>query len=330
MHSRILQASTAALALALVPATAFAQSQGPFVGYLAADPSYGSPTAIPVQNAQVALDLFDIQAEGTDTQTPDGDADTIGGAITYGKAGLQKLECYDLHYQHARRIGEGSRMRFLLDVPVNIVHADLFTATFPNGVGGTFTANFGGATAVYGTVNAGIEVPVKTNFTLTPRVSYSNLQTGTYFGKGGERASASITSRYRFAQVGRGDLVIGGMVDYSHTIKLGLAKPLFFQSEGLWTLRGGIAYQLPLKKRMFGRQSSLRASYVFTALTGIDHLPYNHLHELGVSIGVRTREAEQKSRFEQLRMGLLYTHSANTLTSKANYDAASLTLGYRF
>ncbi|WP_353230186.1 hypothetical protein [Novosphingobium sp.] len=330
MHSRILQASTAALALAMVPATAYAQTQGPFVGYQAADPSYGSPTSMPVQNAQVALDLFNIQAEGTDTQTPDGDSDTIGGAFTYGKAGLQKLERYDLHYQHARRIGEGSRMRFLLDVPVNIIHADLFTATFPNGAGGTFTANFGGATAVYGTVNAGIEVPVKPNFTLTPRASYSNLQTSTYFGKGGERAGASITSRYKFAQVGRGDLVIGGMVDYSHTLKLGLAKQLFFQPQGLWTLRGGLAYQMPLKSRMFGRQSSFRASYVFTALTGIDHLPYNQIHELGISIGVRTREAEQKSRFEQIRMGLLYTHSPSTITSQANYDAATLTLGYRF
>ena len=308
---------------------ALAQTNGGAQGYASTEPRYGSPNSMPVQNAQVALDMFDVQPEGAAAFTPEGDSDTVGGAFTYGKAGLQKVERYDLHYQHARRIGEGSRARFLLDVPVSIEHANSFTLV------DTFTTppttfKIGPGTAVYGTINAGVEFPVTPNFLVTPRIDYSNLQADDYFGKGAEQLGASVTVRYRLAQVGRGDLVFGGMGAYQHNVKTFLAKQAFFSPDHLWTLRGGLAYQLPLKHRMFGRQTSLRMSYVFTYLTGIPFMSYQKIHEVGASIGVRTREAEQKNRFEQIRVGLLYTHTDNQFTSAASYDALSLTLGYRF
>ena len=93
-------------------------------GYQSAEPRYGSPNSMQFQNASVALDLFDIQPEGAEAFTPEGDSDTIGGAFTYDKAGFQTGKRLDLHYQHARRLGEGTRARLLIDVPVSINHAD--------------------------------------------------------------------------------------------------------------------------------------------------------------------------------------------------------------
>ena len=304
---------------------------GGYEGYGVGEPRYGSPNSMQFQNAAVSLDLFDVQPEGADAFTPEGDSDTIGGAFTYGKAGFQHDERYDLHYQHARRIGEGTRARFLVDVPVSIAHYDQYDVQFKFGntpVGPPVP--FGGHTAVYGTVNVGVEFPVTPNFLVTPRISYSNTQAGSYFAKDAELANGSVTGRYKLPQVGRGDLVFGGMIAYSHTIDTFLAKQPFFDSLDFWTARGGLAYQLPLKRRIFGRQSSLRASYVFTEQFGEKGFAYTQVHEAGVSIGVRTREAEQKNRFEQMRVGLLYTHTKNNFTGAAGYDAVTATFGYRF
>lgn len=303
---------------------------GGYQGYSSAEPRNGSPNSMQFQNASVALDMFDFQPEGADAFTPEGDSDTVGGAFTYDKAGFQRGERLDLHYQHARRIGEGSRARLIVDVPVNISHYDRYDVQFNYfGQVGTLLP-FGGHTAVYGTVNVGIEVPVTPNLLLTPRVSYSNTQAGSYFANDAELANASLTGRYKLPQVGRGDLVFGGMIAYSHTIDTFLAKQPFFDSSAFWTARGGLAYQLPLKRRIFGRQSSIRASYVFTEQFGDPGFAYSQVHEVGVNIGVRTREAEQKNRFEQMRVGLLYTHTKNNFTSKAGYDAVTATFGYRF
>lgn len=307
------------------------QPCGEYQGYSVGEPRYGSPSSLQFQNAAVALDLFDVQPEGADAFTPEGDSDTVGGAFTYGKAGFQRLQRYDLHYQHARRIGEGTRARFLVDVPVSVAHYDQYDVRFTLG-GKPFgpTQSFGGHSAVYGTVNVGVEFPVTPNFLVTPRVSYSNSQAGSYFAKDAELANASVTGRYKLPQIGRGDLVLGGMIAYSHTINTFLAKQPFFDSIDFWTARGGLAYQLPLKRRFFGRQSSVRASYVFTEQFGEQGFAYTQIHEAGINIGVRTREAEQKNRFEQMRVGLLYTHTKNNFTSKAGYDAVTATFGYRF
>jgi opacity protein-like surface antigen len=317
-----------AAAIAFVPAAGFAQvincnTQCPGLqGASALEPRYGGSNSMQFQNAAVALDLNEFEPDGTE---PSGDADTIGGAATYGKAGFQKYERFDLHYQHARRIKEGSRARLLIDVPLSVSHANEFSVSFFGGSPFKF-----GGTAVYGTLNVGLELPVNPNFLITPRIAYSNLQAGQYFGYDAELVTGSVTTRYKLPQVGRGDLTFGGMAAYSHTIDTFLAKQPGYTSADYWTLRGGLAYQLPLKHRMFGRQSSIRASYVFTYETGQPFMMYKKVHELGLNIGVRTREAEQKNRFEQLRVGVLYTHATNEFTSQAHSDAGTLTLGYRF
>jgi len=114
------------------------------------------------------------------------------------------------------------------------------------------------------------------------------------------------------------------------TIDTFLAKQPFYSTTENYVLRNGLAYQLPLKSRIFGRQSSLRASYVFTYNGGDQGLAYRELHEFGLNFGVRTREAEQKNGFEQMRIGVLYTHARNVYDTKSGYDAFTLTAGYRF
>ena len=297
-------------AAALVPASVRAQAYGG---------TYGSPNSIQFQAVSAALNLQDIQPEGEDRFGPEGDADTIGGAVTYWDVPGQDGERFEGHYQHARRVFKGSRARLVIDVPFDVLHANGNTTKF--GV-------FNGSTAELGTVSVGLELPAMPNWLITPRVSYGLVHADDFFGGEGEMATASLTSRYQIRKIGRGDLVIGNSVAYTHSAKLITSQP-FFAPTVNWVFRNGLAYQLPLKNRMFGRQSSLRASYVFTIATK-DPVNYKREHELGLSIGVRTREAEQKNGFEQLRIGVLYTHSQFVYQANSGYDAITATFGYRF
>ena len=279
-------------------------------GSYAAEPRYGSPNSMQFQAVSTALDLNTLDPE--DGYDVGGDADTIGGAFTYFGAGGQEGQRYEGRYQRQSRLGEGTRARLLIDLPIAALHAD--------GIG----------TAVYGTLNGGIELPVKPNWLVTPRLAYGNLQAGRNFFYDGELGTVSVTSRYKLPQVGRGDLTIGNMVAYAHTLNTFLSHQPGYTDSDVFTFRNGLAYQLPLKRRMFGRQTSLRGSYVFTYTTGETGIAFKQIHEVGLNIGVRTREAEQKNRFEQMRIGLLYTHGTNEFSGKAGYDAATLTVGYRF
>ncbi|MEJ7927066.1 hypothetical protein WG908_09895 [Sphingobium sp. AN641] len=278
----------------------------------------GSPNSIQHVQVSTALNLNDLEFDD-DPETADfemeGDADVVGGAVSYwGSAGVEGQR-YELRYQKQFRPFEGSRARVLIDTPLNILHVN------------------DGKTAVIGTLSTGVEIPVQPNWLITPRIAYGITDAGRYFGStSNELLTVSATSRYKIGQVGRGDLTIGNMVAYSTTTKIGLGrKPAFgYLREEVITFRNGLAYQLPLKGRMFGgRQGSIRASYVWTKLID-DPQSYEDVHEVGVSIGVRTREAEQKNRFEQLRVGLLYTRGISTFSHDFDYDAVSLTLGYRF
>lgn len=305
----MMKAIVSAIVLALLPGTALA---APYL------PITGSPNSLQFQSGRTALNLETVEPEGEDRQGPQGDSDTIGGAFTYWGVRGQSGQRYDVHYQHARRVSEGSRMRFLVDVPINVLHSG------PD----RLINEPAGATAVLGTVSAGLEVPVQKNWLITPRVSYGVASAGRFFGGDGEILTGSVTSRAKIGNLGRGDLILGNMVSYTHTVRV-LTGKNFFGTTVNWVFRNGAAYQLPLKTRIFGRQASLRASYVFTTATK-DPLFYKNVHEVGFSIGVRSREAEQKNRFDQLRIGILYTHSKNEFAANFDYDAATLTLGYRF
>lgn len=306
--------SLAACLAALAPGLALAATT--------AQPTYGSPNSVQFQAARTALDLHDVDFDfessgdaGEEGPLIDGDSDTVGAAFTYWGFTGQQGQRFDLRYQRARRLGEGTRARLLIDAPINILRADR------EGVSP-------GGTALLGTLSVGVELPVKPNWLITPRVSYGFVAAGQFFGGAGEIATGSVTSRFKLPSVGRGSLTLGNSIIHTRTIKLFSENAFRARSENvLW--RNGVAYQLPLKARMFGRQASLRASYVFTFTTGGKSL-YEQIHEAGLSIGVRTREAEQKNRFEQLRVGVLYTRSKHEFARQFGYDSLTLTLGYRF
>ncbi|MEK7342968.1 MAG: hypothetical protein AABZ73_03995 [Pseudomonadota bacterium] len=278
--------------------------------------SIGSPNSMQHTAITTALNLNDLDYDD-DPDTPgfdiEGDADTIGGAFTYwGSAGVEGQR-YELRYQKAMRVSEGSRARILIDPVLNVLHVN------------------DGQTTIMGTLSTGVELPVQPNWLITPRVAYSASDNDGYFGASSEVLTLSATSRYKIAQVGRGDLTIGNMVGWSTTTDIGIGKdPGFYFKEDVWSFRNGVAYQLPFKGRMFGgRQGSLRASYTWTKLTG-DPQSYEDVHEAALSVGIRTREAEQKSRAEQLRIGLIYTHGTSSFSHDFDFDAVTLTVGYRF
>ncbi|HZK98746.1 MAG TPA: hypothetical protein VFC47_02510 [Caulobacteraceae bacterium] len=301
------------IAAVAVPILAHGQTMGYYAGY----PTYGAPNSVQFQIQRGNLDLADVDVEGDARFTAQGDSDTIGAAFTYFDDSGADGERYDAHYEKAWRPFAGSRDRALLDVPVNLVVLPSSTTTSQSG---TFTTPTGYAGT--GSVNAGLEIPVAPNWSLTPRVAYGLADSNAAIGANSEILSGSVTSRYRFAQVGRGDLVLGDMVGYTTTVNSGIVSQPFYAAEHNWVLRNGVAYQWPLEQRLFGRQSSVRLSYVNTEVLG-DQVAYRDYHEFAVSVGVRTREAELKNKFELLRFGLMWTNSGS-------YNAATVTAGYRF
>jgi hypothetical protein len=277
----------------------------------------GSPNSLQHSAVSTALDLssFDFDNDpDVDGFAVEGDADTIGGAFTYWGSAGQEGQRYDLRYEKAFRASEGSRARILVTPVLNILHA--------NNVG----------TATLGTLSVGVELPVQPNWLITPRIAYGITDAGPKFGStSSELLTLSASSRYKIAQLGRGDLTIGNMVGWSRTLDLGLGRePGFYIRENVFTFRNGLAYQLPFKGRMFGgRQGSLRASYTWTKLTD-DPQSYEDVHEAAINVGVRLRETAQKSGSELLRVGLIYTHGTNSFSHDFDYDAVTLTVGYRF
>ena len=282
------------------------------------NPLFGSPDSAQTAAVEGGFDLRDVQPEGEERFGPAGDTDTVGLAFTYWGAGGQKGQRYDFHYRHARHLFEGGRARLMIDLPVRVLHANRAKSLFGNT----------GGTALLATLNVGVEFPVTRNWVVTPRVSYGFTTASKALGGDGEIATGSINSRLRIPNIGRGEFIIGNSVAYTHTLKA-LTKDKFFLPTTNWVFRNGLAYQYPLKARLWGRSTSVRASYVFTTAAQ-DPLVYRDVHELGLSLGVRSREAEQHASFEQVRLGVLYTHSRNQFVPGGSYNAGTITLGFRF
>ena len=256
---------------------------------------YGTPHSIQFAIFQQTLNLDDIDVEGSGRFTDEGDADTIGAAYThFGSNGVEGNRV-EGRFEKSWRPFSGSRARAILDVRGQAVW-------------------IGSHVSGGGLVTGAIEVPVKPNWSLTGRVGVGGVLSESFFGSGGAIYTASATSRWRAAQLGRGDLVIGNSAIFTGVTINGGAKNVAF--------RNGLAYQFPLKGLVFGRQTSMRVSYTNTYVAG-DPVPYDLYHELALNFGVRLRQNEQKSRFESLRVGLLYTRASN-------YNAGTLTVGYRF
>lgn len=277
--------------------------------------AYGNPNSVQTQAFQTALGLEEFEPE-----VPMADVDAIGLNGTYWKAGGQDGQRIDGWYRHGSRIAEGSRTRFVIDLPVSVVRA--------NAEGrGVFRLPV--RTALLATLSAGVEFHATPDWTLTPRASYSIVVADKAFGGDRELVTASLSSLYRISNVGRGVVTVGNMVGYSTTTGDFLLDARDAGQTRNWMFRNGVAYQLPLQGRVFGRAGTLRGSYTYSILTK-DVVPYDEVHQAAISLGVRGREGGQTSAFELLRIGLMYTHADHQFLPNAGFDAVTLTFGYRF
>ncbi|RYM14516.1 hypothetical protein [Sphingobium cupriresistens] len=278
--------------------------------------SCGSPDSANFRAVADALDMdFDFDL--------DGDSDTIGGAATAWSVANEDGQRFDLKYAKGIRLSERNRTRLLITVPARYLNV--------NSTAGGLASAHGGLKAFSIGLGVGVQIPVSTNWWLTPRVSYTATDASKGLGGDGELASATLSSNYRFAGIGRGELTMGNLVGYTQTVRTGITSQDsadYFKQRNWW-FRNGLAYQLPLGGRMFGRQTSLRTSYVFT-LGAKDTMAFEQVHEAAINFGFRMRETEQRAGSDLLRVGLLYTHAKNEYFKNADYDSLTLTVGYRF
>lgn len=276
----------------------------------------GAPIGATYMTIADSLDMnFDFDASG--------DTSVLGGSATQWSVANEDGQRAELKYARGFQLSEGSRTRLTITVPMNYVRV----GSAKGGIAGAH----GGLSAFSTGIAVGVSVPVSANWWLTPRVSYTMTQASDAIGGDGELVAATVSSNVRFAGFGRGELTMGNMVGYTQTVRIGLAgqdKADYFKQQNFW-FRNGLAYQLPLKSRMFGRDTSVRASYTFTLGTK-DQLSYRKIHEGAISFGLRMRETEQRTDADLLRVGLMYTHASNDILKKADYDSVSAFIGYRF
>lgn len=291
----------AVIAALFLPAVAHAQ--------YAYEPTYGSTNSTQFRAFSSLSDVSSLQLEGPQRFTEAGDTDVIGGAYTRWEDTVVDGNRYEGHYQKSWRPFEGQRTRAMIYIPVDVITV--------NGKSETTAAIVGS-----------LEYPINDNWSLTPGAAFGAAWVPAALGLDGSMVMGSVTSRYRFPQVGRGDLVLADEIAYSHTLNGVLtSKQPFYAATASWIYRNGLGYQFPLETMMFGRQSSMRISYTYTYLDG-DPVGQNNYNEVAVSLGVRNREAAAKNAFDLLRFGLVFNWGQNIGGAVAK--EGTLTVGYRF
>ena len=257
---------------------------------------YGGPNSAQFLAITQSLDLASIDVEGPMRFDLDGDADTIGVTGTYFEAeGDTDGVRGELRYEKSWRPFEGNRNRVRL-----------------NAVGQALSVD--DKSNLNASLSLGMEMPVSNDWSVTPRASIAASSGSDYFGGDGYVGAVSLGSRYRFPQVARGDLVIGNLIAFTAESE---------DDTQNWILRNGMAYQYPLKQRVFGRQATVRGSYVYTNIEG-DDVGIDDYHEIAVNVGVRMREGDLRTGSELLRFGVLVT------LADFDYRAVTATIGYRF
>ncbi|MET0372461.1 MAG: hypothetical protein ABW039_13930 [Sphingobium sp.] len=307
--------------------------------------SCGNPNSVQAQALNTAFDIQSIDEEGSARfEMPD--SDLVGLAMSRWVTGGHDGERLDISWQHSSRIAEGSRARLLINLPLSVIRTDP-VAYYLSPPRQFVRVALEKQLTVQGSISAAVEFPVTKSWTLTPRatVGFSDEERPSRVTtielvsappptrnsgdpSNAELATLSLMSRYS-TRVGRGDLVLGNMIAYSTTVKIGLVNVPYYQRSGGFAFTNGLAYQLPLKQRLFGHQTSMRISYAFTHLD-CERAPYKDYHQAALNFGVRIREQSAKAGMDMLRIGLSYLHANNLYNRDADHDALSLNLGYRF
>lgn len=274
-----------------------------FSRYSAIDPLAGNPGSLQALMVRSALDLTNGDSLVEGGANTSGDPWIVGASYTVGSAGRFNVGRTDGRIQRGFRIFEGNRALLKFDLPFSYAHANKITS---------YTAQIG----------IGLEMPlIEQRWSIEPRVAYGAVYSK-QAGTGGTILQGSLTSRYVVEGLGRGRLVIGNMVGYGATLNPPGTSSTLNPDLRNWSFRNGLAYEMPLKMRMGGRLTSLRASYGFTAFAG-DKLRNNTFHEATLSFGLRGREESVRASRDLVRLNL------NTTQSRG-YHSYTAGLGFRF
>ncbi len=268
-----------------------------------ADPLAGNPNSLQASLTRSALDLTNGDSAIEEGANTAGDPWIVGATYTRGSAGRFDIDRLDGRVQRSFRVLEGNRALLKFDLPFNY-------------------SRLNGSSVYSVQVGLGLEVPViAQRWSLEPRIAYGVVASRDA-GSVGHIAQASLTSRYVVQGLGRGRLVIGNMIGYSQTLDPPVTEANINPEIKNISLRNGVAYEFPLKSRIGGRMSSLRASYGFTNYFG-DELRNNSFHEASLSFGLRGREESIRAARDLIRFNL------NT-TQARGYSSYTAGLGFRF
>lgn len=274
-----------------------------FSRYSPVDPVAGNPGSLQASMVRSALDLTNgdsLIEQGANTA---GDPWIVGASYAAGGAGRFDIDRVDARVQRSFRVLEGNRAMLKIDLPFSYARIS--------------------KTKVYsGQLGIGLEVPLKAErWSLEPRVAVGAVYSG-QAGSAGTIVQASLTSRYVIQGLGRGRLVVGNMVGYGQTLDPpGTGAAINPELKNI-VMRNGLAYDLPLKSRIAGRSTSLRASYAFTNYMG-SKLRNNTFHEATLSFGLRGREESARATRDLVRFNL------STVQAKG-YHTYSAGVGFRF
>ena len=279
-----------------------------FARFSPADPLAGNPNSLQASLTRSALDLANGDSAIEQDPVPEGvavpnDPWLIGATYNTGSAGRFDIDRVDARIQRSFRIFEGNRAMLKIDLPLNYARI--------NG-SDTYSAQLG----------IGLEIPViDRKWSIEPRIGYGAVYSED-LGSVGHILQGSITSRYVINGVGRGKVVIGNMVGYAQTLDTPGTSANINPDLKNWSLRNGIAYDLPLKARLFSRGSSMRASYAFTQYLGSD-LRNNSFHEATLSFGLRGREDSPRATRDLIRINL------STIQAR-DFSSYTIGVGFRF
>jgi hypothetical protein len=279
-----------------------------FARFSPADPLAGNPNSLQASLTRSALDLSNGDSAIEQDPVPEGvavpnDPWLIGATYNTGSAGRFDIDRVDARIQRSFRIFEGNRAMLKIDLPLNY-------------------ARINGADTYSAQLGIGLEIPViDRKWSIEPRVGYGAVYSED-LGSVGHILQGSITSRYVINGVGRGKFVIGNMVGYAQTLDTPGTSANINPDLKNWSLRNGIAYDLPLKARLFSRGSSMRASYAFTQYLGSD-LRNNSFHEATLSFGLRGREDSPRATRDLIRINF------STIQAR-DFSSYTVGVGFRF
>lgn len=277
--------------------------------YSPIDPLAGNPNSVQGGLVRASLDMS--SSDSAIEQAANGGANTAGDPWIMGanySGGSSDGGRYDFMRVDGRisrsfRLSEGGRALLKFDMPISYSEVN-------------------GARAANAQFGVGVEFPlIAQRWSLEPRLGYG-ITASDQLGSLGHMISTTVASRFVLGGLGRGKLVIGNMVGYTSTMSTGFTGYNINPGLKNWAFRNGVAYDLPLKFRGFGRNASARASYTLTNYAG-DKLYYNQFHEMTLSLGIRGREESARNARDLIRLNL-------GLIKAGNYTSWSAGLGFRF